>query len=143
MRETNQPRMLMALAPEYIPIATRLFDTEYAITVSTDLEHAKTLLSEKFDVIAATACFDESRMFDLLRYCKATPDLASIPFIALRLKTVELDNTAYQGIHIASQALGAEGFIDLQHLELAIGEQGRDAEFRKRFRMLLEKRIPD
>jgi hypothetical protein len=143
MQQINKPKMLLALSPEYISIATSLFDPEYSLTVSTELDHAKALMRDQFDVIAATACFDESRMFDLLRYCKATPELASIPFIALRLKSNELDNTAHQGIHIASQALGAEGFIDLRHLEQATGSANRDAEFRQRFRMLLEKRIPD
>jgi hypothetical protein len=142
MQEKQKTTMLMALSPEFTSIATTLFEPEYSITLTTSLEHAKTLMSEKFDVITATACFDESNMFDLLRYCKATPELASIPFIAIRLKDAKLDNTAHQGIHIASQALGAEGFIDLFYIERAVGKQDRDTEFRKRIRLLLEKRTP-
>lgn len=143
MQVKHKPKMLMALSSENIPIATRLFESEYALTVSTSTDHAKDILSERFDVIAATACFDESSMFDLLRYCKADPELASVPFIAMRLKGTELDNTAHQGIHIASQALGAEGFIDLNRLERIAGTSNPEAEFLNRIRMLIEKRMPD
>ena len=142
MQQSRKPKMLMALSPENIAVASDLLAPDYSISITTSLEHAKTAVTEKFDVIAATACFDESRMFDLLRYCKANPELASIPFIAMRLKDNELDSTAHQGIHIASQALGAEGFVDLYRIERVIGEQDRDAEFRNRIRILLEKRIP-
>jgi hypothetical protein len=143
MQEKHKPKMLMALSPENIPIATRLFESEYALTVSTSMDHAKAMLNERFDVIAATACFDESSMFDLLRYCKADPVLGSLPFIAMRLKGSELDNTAHQAIHIASQALGAEGFVDLNRLERINGHRNSEAEFLNRIRMLLEKRMPD
>jgi hypothetical protein len=142
MQQSRKPKMLMALSPENIPVATALLGPEYSVVISTSLEHAQALLTEKFDVIAATACFDESRMFDFLRYCKATPGSASVPFIAMRLMGTELDSTAHQGIHIAAQALGAEGFIDLHRLEGAVGRQERDTEFRHRIRALLERRIP-
>ncbi len=143
MQKKHKPKMLMALSPENIPVATSLFDSEYALTISTSMDHAKAMLNERFHLIAATACFDESSMFDLLRYCKANPALGSLPFIAMRLQGAELDNTTHQAIHIASQALGAEGFIDFNRLERTAGTSNPEAKFLDRIRILLEKRMSD
>lgn len=77
-------------------------------------------------------------MFDLLRYCKADPIIRSIPFIAMRIDGISMDETIHQAIQIATHALGAEGYIDLQRLSGHSHEQ--DKEFRQIVQMLIQKK---
>lgn len=107
---------LVVVSPENSKVATSLFDSSFSVAVSTSLAHAQNTLSNSYALIAAATCFDESRMFDLLRYCKANPVLQSIPFIAMRIDGLSMDDMTHQAVQIATKALGAEDYIDLQRL---------------------------
>lgn len=129
---------LVAVPPETSLQACSLFETNFVVTLVTSLAQAKKALKHPLDVIAAATSFDESRMFDLLRYCKAKPSLASIPFIAMRLDGIPMDATTHQAIQIATQALGAEGYVDFQRLPGLPPE--KSSEFQHIVAMLIEKR---
>jgi hypothetical protein len=66
--------------------------------------------------------FDEDRMYDLLRYMKASGTLGRIPFLATRLLPDALEDTLYESVKIATRALGASGFVDLYRLQRKYGE---------------------
>lgn len=109
-------KTLVVVSPENSKVALSLFDSDFSAAVSTSLANAQQVLSNKFELIVAATCFDESRMFDLLRYCKASPDFQSIPFVAMRIDGINMDDMTHQAVQIATKALGAEDYIDLQRL---------------------------
>ncbi len=131
-------KTLVVVSPENANTAFSLFDSNFEVTCSTSISHAQGALSEAQDLIVAATCVDESRMFDLLRYCKATPALQSIPFVAVRIGGLGMDEMTHQAIQIATKALGAEEYIDLQRLPGVMDE--KSAAFKVLLSMLVEKK---
>lgn len=138
MTKSNLLKTLIVVSPENSKVALGLFDSSFSATVSTSLAHAQTSLRERKDLIVAATCFDESRMFDLLRYCKASPDFQSIPFVAMRIDGLHMDDMTHQAIQIATKALGAEEYIDLQRLPGTAQE--KNIAFTRLIAMLIEKK---
>lgn len=88
------------------------------------LSQAERLLREKHadvDFVVATVGFDESRMFDLIRFVKA--QYPEIPFIASLADDTELSPVSLEGVRIACEALGAETFLDIAALRARYGEK--------------------
>lgn len=129
---------LLVVSPENSKVATSLFDSTFAVAVSTSLANAQDALSDRHELIVAATCFDESRMFDLLRYCKANPDYHAIPFVAMRVDGLGMDDMTHQAIQIATKALGAEDYIDLQRLPGNANEKHRA--FRQLLTMLITRK---
>jgi CheY-like chemotaxis protein len=79
------------------------------------LDEATQLLRERdFDLIVCTVYFDESRMFDLLRLVKASPEWRRIPFVCARLRRHVLDSPiALEGVAFTCKALGAAAFLNV------------------------------
>ncbi|WP_019142514.1 hypothetical protein [Noviherbaspirillum massiliense] len=128
-------KVLVALMPEYIQPISQVVPGSFDMTFTTSLNEAQSLLdSSRFDVIVCGAHFDGCRMFDLLRYAKSTLQTRDIPFLCVRAVGGALDRTLYEGVKIASMALGAAGFVDLYRLNMETGE----AEGLKKMRQLIE-----
>lgn len=123
----HSKQVLLATSSTNESITFRALTDVFSVhpVVSTVQAHEK-LIEPFFDVIICGSLFDESRMFDLLRYCKAMPNIKPIPFLCIRARGGELDDTAYQGVAIAAKALGAADFIDLYRW---IKEFGREQAF--------------
>lgn len=79
------------------------------------LEKAEQMLRKRpFDVIVCTVFFDESRMFDLLRLAKSTPEWQCIPFVCARLRQHVLEaSIAREAIAFTCKSLGAAAFLDV------------------------------
>jgi hypothetical protein len=116
MTKSKPLKTLLVVSPENSKVASQLFDSTFEIGIATSLSRTQHLLANAYELIVAATCFDESRMFDLLRYCKAHPDSQSIPFVAIRIDGLHMDDMTHQAIQIATKALGAEEYIDLQRL---------------------------
>lgn len=116
MTKSTSLKTLLVASPKNSKAALQLFDSTFEIELVTSLAHTQTLLSGTYELIVATTCFDESRMFDLLRYCKAHLASQSVPFVAMRIDGLRMDDMTHQAIQIATKALGAEEYIDLQRL---------------------------
>jgi hypothetical protein len=127
----TKKNLLLALVPESVPIITTALGNEFVLTFCTSMEEATSMLNGNVDLIAASTHFDKSRMFDLLRNCKAAPETRDIPFLCLRLLGGELDDSIYEGVEIAARALGAIGFIDLFRLRRKLGEERANEELRQ------------
>jgi hypothetical protein len=138
MTESKSLKTLLVVSPENSKVASSLFDSAFEIEVTSSLAHAKNILSSAFELIIAATCFDESRMFDLLRYCKAHPDFQAIPFVAMRIDGLHMDEMTHQAIQIATKALGAEEYIDLQRLSGPMHE--KSSAFRDLINMLIAKK---
>jgi CheY-like chemotaxis protein len=79
------------------------------------LDEAEQLLRERdFDLIVCTVYFDESRMFDLLRLAKDSPEWRQIPFVCARLRRHVLESPiALEGVAFTCNALGAAAFLNV------------------------------
>ena len=76
-------------------------------------EAAHAALRRSFDLIIIDMHFDDSRMFDLLRYLRSEERLRATPVICVRTHRFEWTNIAGEGLEIAVKALGGQAFIDL------------------------------
>lgn len=90
---------------------------------ATTLAQARKLIDADTPLVLCDCHFDDGRMYDLLRYLKATPVLAAVPFLAIRVQEGELDDAMYESVKIATHALGGDGFVDLFRWRMKYGEQ--------------------
>ena len=81
--------------------------------VHTMAEAQRAIERERFDLIVASVHFDESRMFDLLRYLQASGGHAGRPVVCLRGQHFVSPAITIEGLEIAAKTLGATLFLDL------------------------------
>ncbi len=87
------------------------------------LDSAMDAAHSNIDLVLCGLHFDESRMFDLLRFMKATPALRHIPFLCIKTTEGVLAPAIYESVKIAIHASGAEGFFDLCELIKKLGSE--------------------
>ena len=104
-------------------IGTSVTGTEMLLVPCVTLEMAKEVVHDNIDVILCGLHFDDSRMFDLLRFVKADPTLRTIPFLCIKTLEGEVEPTFNESVRIATKALGAVGYFDLA---AKIGKVGHD-----------------
>jgi hypothetical protein len=103
--------------------------------VRTLLEAERRLAAEEFGLVIIGLHFDDSRMFDLLRWARA--QCAHIPFVCARIFPKDITRISIEGVSIAVTSLGAAGFIDVPALEAEHGH----AEAAQRLRDTLLRQI--
>jgi CheY-like chemotaxis protein len=88
--------------------------TDLPLTHVDTLEQARRALADPPSLVICGCHFDEGRMYDLLRHLKASPQLARVPFVAVRCVQDDLlDDALYESVKIAVRALGGNAFVDL------------------------------
>ena len=107
-------KILVAASSEPRALLERIL-AGHEISCPDTLEKAEQLLREgNFDLIVCTVFFDESRMFDLLRLAKSTPEWRRVPFVCARLRRYVLDAPiAREGVAFTCKALGAAAYLDV------------------------------
>jgi hypothetical protein len=87
----------------------------HELALALSMYEAEHLLRERsFDLIVCTLIFDDSRMFDLLRLAKSSPEWTKIPFVCARvLVTITLPQTLHAAAFTAG-VLGARAFLDIR-----------------------------
>lgn len=116
-------RILIAAAElETARITSHVLEADFALAICTSVAEARPLLSRNIDMVMCGIHFDEGRMFDLLRYAKADPDIKSIPFLCIN-STDGLSPAIVQSVEIASKALGADGFVELYEWRNKLGDK--------------------
>jgi hypothetical protein len=130
----TRPRILAAIAAEAIPELYKAVGEEFEIVPVHALYDAiRQLQDQHIDLILCGMFFDESRMFDLLRFVRA--NFPAIPFATCRVLAVRpAPSISLEAVQIGAEALGAAGFINLPDLERLYGDQKYE-----RFRGLLRK----
>ena len=105
---------MVAASSEPRPVLERIL-AGHELSCPDTLEKAEQLLRQRdFDLIVCTVLFDESRMFDLLRLAKSTPEWRRVPFVCARLRRHVLDAPiAREGVAFTCAALGAAAFLDV------------------------------
>ena len=79
------------------------------------MSDVRAALAHSYDAILVAVGFDESRMFELLRYLQSDSALSRTPVICYRSGRRALAATILgrQAVELASRALGASDFVDL------------------------------
>lgn len=135
----QKKKILVAVAQDVLELITGLFGPDHELCVATSLHHAQVILSQtSFDLIVGGARFDDSRLLDLLQHCKSDPQLAKIPFLCLWIKQGKLPRDTFRDLVLASGALGAAGFVDLEQWDRQYGPATTAVEFRKLVASLLQ-----
>src|SRR5262245_19033628 len=81
------------------------------------LDEAKsTLTGRNFDLIVICVHFDESRMFDLLRYVRWQERHRATPVVCVLTLDFARQAIATEGVEIAVKALGGTAFLELKAL---------------------------
>lgn len=125
-----RPRILVATAKPGFAVLERLFENEAEAVYAFTLWEAIHYLDEgNFDLVLCTIHFDDSRMFDLLRYARANSP--SIPCVCTRVLDTTLKGSVLTAMTIAVESLGAI-FIDRFALLEYYGDEAGNEEFRKR-----------
>jgi hypothetical protein len=140
MTKENRVRILLAAAPDSAaPIAVALgASEEFHLNVVENLTQAKRQLEQPCSLIVCGLDFDDSRMFDLLRYVKADEHARRIPFLAIKATGHELTPTLQQGIEIACAALGADKFAEVTQWENSYGTEEAHRRLRALVKRLLD-----
>lgn len=129
--ESRQPRILVAVASDSVELVRELLGDAYSLCWAKTVSQAQSILSQgPVDLIVCGARFDDSRLLDLLQYCKADKALASIPFLGMRVRRGKLPLETLRDLVLASSALGAAGFVDFEQWQRNMGLEQSTQEFR-------------
>src|SRR4051794_21969321 len=105
-------RVLVADGPE---IEARLAPVlgGHELSVAHTLHEAAGLIERReFDLIVVGVHFDESRMFDLLRYLRSAGRNRATPAVCVLGRRFESQTISIEGLEIAARALAANAFVD-------------------------------
>ena len=107
-------RFLVAASPEPRAVVERIL-AGHELSCAETMAQAEQFLSERtLDLIICTIVFDDSKMFDLLRLAKSTPEWQRVPFVAGRVRAHILRSpTAVRTVAFTCRTLGAEAFLDI------------------------------
>lgn len=86
------------------------------------MAEARQALQPDTPLVVCGCHFDDGRMYDLLRYMKASSALRGVPFMAIRVLEGELEDALYESVKIATRALGGDSFVDLYRWQRLYGE---------------------
>jgi hypothetical protein len=106
-------KILIATRPQNQESISLKLSAEFDLVNCTSLKEAAAALDGNIHLIACGVHFGESEMYDFLKYAKMHPIGRSIPFLCVYGSKNGLSPAIRRGIEIATNALGAEGFIDL------------------------------
>jgi hypothetical protein len=106
-------RILVADTPEAFEVFAETLTTSFTLVRATTLDAARRAFDPPPQLVVCGCDFDDGRMYDLLRLQKATPEVARVPFMAVRCLEGELDGALYESVKIAVRALGGNAFVDL------------------------------
>ena len=127
------PRVLLAARPDACaPFRAAVYGYAEVVEAQTmGAALAKLKGASPIHLICSTLFFDESRMFDLLRWVRA--ELPHIPFICARALPKDIPQISLEAVRIAADSLGAAAFIDIP----ALAKEGGAASLSERLRRLL------
>lgn len=127
--DSNQKILAAVPRPALVALERALGGYVQLIPAHT-LDEALRQLQTNADIslILCGACFDESRMFDLLRVARKKHP--ATPFVCCRILDTETFRISIKTLIIPSEGLGAATFIDVPTLAWIYGLDGADQRFR-------------
>ena len=124
-------KLLAAFPSLAIPRLERILGGNLDFLPVHSLRHAKALLQANAASISLIACgvhFDESRMFDLLRYARES--FPQIPFVCCRVLETRVSRMFIEATALSATNLGAVTFFDLPARADAVGMVAAEQELR-------------
>jgi hypothetical protein len=124
-------KVLAAFPSLAIPSLERVLGGYVGFLPVHSLSQAKALLQSNADRISLVVCgvhFDESRMFDLLRYVRES--FPRIPFVCCRVLEMQYSQISIPAIALSAASLGAATFFDLPGRAKEVGRDAAEQEFR-------------
>lgn len=124
-------KLLAAFPSLAIPRLERILGGDLDFLPVHSLRDAKALLQSSaasFSLIACGLHFDESRMFDLLRYARES--FPRIPFVCCRVLDTRVSRVFIEATALSATNLGAVTFFDLPARAEAIGIEAAEQELR-------------
>jgi hypothetical protein len=117
-----KPRVLVAARPQACgPVHEALgSDADMVDAHTMDAALAQLEGARPIELVVCTVYFDDSRMFDLLRWARTR--YAHIPFVCARIFPKDITRISIEGVSIAATSLGAATFIDVPALAAEHGE---------------------
>jgi len=67
--------------------------------------------------------FDDGNMFELLQLVRTTPAMQTVPFFCIKGVGSSLSPSIYKSIVIATEKMGADGFVDISDLSAKLGDE--------------------
>jgi hypothetical protein len=133
-------RILVADHPEAFDVFRRALARPYPLEHAATFDAAVRALRSAPSLLVCGCHFDEGRMFDLLRTLKKDPACSHVPFLAVRCLRggTALDDTLYESVKIAVDALGGQGFADVLWWQQRLGEE----EASRRLGLLVDQLLP-
>jgi hypothetical protein len=108
-------RILVAAHADAFDVFRQALARPHALEHAASFDEAVGALRSPPALLVCGCHFDEGRMFDLLRTFNRLPACKGVPFLAVRCLRGDtaLDDTLYEGVKIAVDALGGQGFADV------------------------------
>ena len=133
MATPARPRVLVAARPIAFALVRAALGEDVEIVDAHTMDDAVKQLKrpEPIRLVICTVYFDDSRMFDLLRWARSK--YAHIPFVCARIFPKDITRISIEAVSIAAESLGAAGFIDVP----ALAAEHGDAEATQRLRDVL------
>jgi CheY-like chemotaxis protein len=106
-------KILVADVPELDARLVQLLPGHHLYFVRTLEEAQRALRRDDFDLLIVSVHFDDSRMFDLLRFARQEGRNKAIPIVCLREAGLGFTAISAQTLEVTCRALEANVFIDL------------------------------
>jgi hypothetical protein len=138
MVRNPKPRVLLAARPVARQPFHAALGGDAEIVEAETLDEAVRALSKPDEpkLVCCTVYFDESRMFDLLRWIRS--QRSHIPVVCARAVPKDITKISMEAVKIAADVLGATSFIDVA----AIAEREGEEVALRTLRELLLKKLP-
>jgi CheY-like chemotaxis protein len=135
---TQSKKILVAVnRPVRQLVSHALQSSDWDLIYCDSVEEAKQLLHQHCDLIFCTLRFDGSRLFDLLQYAKADPQIKPIPFVALKITDGVLSESTVKAVLKTAQLSGADACVNLAQWRKQLGDEPAYEKLRNRIRRLL------
>ena len=121
-------KILVAASQEPCAVVERVL-AGHELSCAETMAQAEQFLRERtFDLIICTIVFDESKMFDFLRFAKSRLEWQRIPFVCARVRPHILRSpTALGAAAFTCRELGAAAFLDIADYQVDPEREMRDA----------------
>jgi hypothetical protein len=134
-------KLLVATRPRGVTRLLEALERDFTLIFSHSLADVQDVLGKaEIDAIVCGTNFDESKMFDLLRYVKNIPTAQDIPFVCVKVLGGILHQGSYEGVKKAITLLGASAFVDLAQWEIDLGRDHADGQLRNTIHQLIQHR---
>lgn len=117
-----KPKLLVAIRPKGLPRLGKALEEEFSLVFCHTLADAQAMLDGDIEAIVCGTNFDESRMFDLLRYVKSEDLTRDLPFVCVKVFGNVLHEGTYAGVEKAAKLLGASAYIDYAQWRVEMGK---------------------